>query len=43
MYTGSLGWKAYVRFACWLVISIAFYLIYGMRRAEAQEAQEAIE
>ena len=34
---GSLGWLAYVRFGCWMVLSFAMYFSYSMHRAEARD------
>lgn len=34
---GSLGWPAYVRFGCWMVLSFIVYFTYSMHEAEAND------
>ena len=29
---GSLGWQAYLRFAVWLALSLAVYLLYSLHQ-----------
>ena len=42
LHAGSLGWKAYVRFGIWLVLSLLVYVFYGVHSASDAQQERVL-
>ena len=42
LHAGSLGWKAYVRFGIWLVLSLLVYVFFGVHSASDAQQERVL-